>query len=684
MDTFEQPEILKKRLGVSLLCTVPLAVLAWLLPVNRILGASAPLSLVYAVVQGALTVPVCVVSRPVFRRSLDALRSEHPGAAAQDALAALATVVCLIYSVYRFGQVAGCFLMGFDEELLMQARASLFFAPAACILTCNSAASLAGALLWQRAAAPAAALQAALPNSACVLRDRNPCTVSADAVREGDIVLLRPGDVLPADGVVLEGQSSVEESLLTGDPTPVDKHKGCTVFAGTRNGDSALICRATHTGSDTALAHICAAARGTAGTPVPLARQAERLFSLCVPALAGLAVVVLVVWLLLGLPFDAALGRAVAVLAAGCPLASLTAGPAALLACSMAGLKQGILFRSGGGVEAAANAKTVLLQKSGTITTDRPEVVELVGTRNVPARFLLGMAAGLESQSDDPMAQAVMRRALADKIKLSAVQNVTAVPGQGLCGKFAGKTIAGGSEAFIAAHCELTPDLKEAGDRLAAEGITPLYFSLDGHAAGLIGISEMVKKSSREAVQAMQALGLEVVLLTADPAATACRTGSLVGLDEAHVVSGLTPQTFADEVRSRRAALVAGPADAGALADAVPGIAIGTHGRPVDCAPVQLVHGDLACVPGAVKLARRTTARLRRALTGVTVYHIAALLLAVGVLAPFGVVLPPAAAALASALAAVVTLAALLRPEPDVPAPAPAPEESAPQTEASA
>lgn len=656
MDIFEEPILLKKRTTVSLICTLLMGAAAY---GAQAAGFSAQGLLGAAVVQLILTVPVCAVNLPVFRRAAGALRKNRPGTAVQDALFCLSAALCLGYSLFALIQLISCVISGTDTAPAADWYSSLLFFHAGCILCCGSAAQWAAAVLLRRAAAPAEALKARMPASACVLRGRTPTDIPAAEVKAGDIFLLRPGDILPADGVVMEGQSSVEESFLTGSDAPVDKSKGSTVYAGSKNGDNALICRAESTGADTLLSRMAGSARGK-GDTLPAAEKAERLCSLSAAILSGAAIVVLIVWLLLERPFAFALTRAAAVLAAGCPLAALLAGPAALLSCRMQGLGDGILFHSGDGVEDTALARSVLLQKDGILTSDRPEVAEIIGTRSVPARFLLGMAAGLESQCDDPAAQAVMRRAQAEKIKLSTVRDISAVPGQGLCGKFAGKSIAGGSREFIAAHCELTPDLEQAGQRLAGDGMTVLYFSLDGHPAGLIAVGETVRDAGCEAAEELRALGLEVVLLTADTPESVRHAANCAHLDENHVVCGLTHETMPEEVRRRQftgpAALAAGPDLAPALQAAAPGIAFGTAGRGDGIAPVELVRNDPAAIPQAIRLARHATARLERVLAAAAVCQAAVLVLG-------AVVLSPAICALLSAFVCAVIPAVLLHTE---------------------
>ena len=292
---------------------------------------------------------------------------------------------------------------------------------------------------------------------------------------------------------------------------------------------------------------------------------------------------VLIIWLLLGQSFAFALARAISVLAVSSPCVLALAASAAIMSGASVGAKHGIVFKTAASLQSIGTLHTAVLDKAGTITNGEPEVVTIVGTRSVPAKFLLGMAAGLESQSQDPLARAVMRKAAAENIKLSAVKDVTILDGQGLTGKMAGKVMAGGSAEFIAAQCELTPDLQQAGEQLAADGIVPLYFSLDGHAAGLIGVADAVKPASKAALDALKALGLDVILLTGDSRTNADRVAAQVGLDDAHVVSGLAPAELEAELRRLQtngpAAMIGSTSAAAALACADVGIGMGAAAR---------------------------------------------------------------------------------------------------------
>ena len=479
--------------------------------------------------------------------------------------------------------------------------------------------------------------------------------------------LVRPGESIPVDGVVTAGESSVNEAALTGESMPVDKAAGDAVSAATINQNGALTCRATRVGMDTTLSQVIRLVQDAAATKAPLARTADKVAGIFVPAVIGIAAVTMIIWLLLGFTFPFALARGISVLVISCPCALGLATPVAIMVGSGVGARHGILFKTAASLETTGYTDTVLLDKTGTVTAGAPAVVEIVGTRKVPDKFLLGMAAGLESQSEHPLAKAVMARAKADGIRGSRVANITAIPGQGLTGKVAGKVMAGGNEEFIMTQCALPDDLRAAGRAMADKGITPLYFSLDGHAAGVIGVADVVKPTSKAAVAAMRALGMRVVLLTGDNAATAAHIASLVGLDSRDVVAGVLPAGKEAEVRKLqkqgRVAMVGdGINDAPALTRADTGIAIGAGADvALDAADVVLVRSDLADVPAAVRLSRQVVRNIHQNLFWAFFYNAICIPLAAGVLYPLGILLNPMIAAACMSLSSICVVTNALR-----------------------
>ena len=564
------------------------------------------------IVQLVLTVPVCWLNRSYFINGCKSIRAPGP-----DTLVALSSGAALVYGIIAI------FTQDAPQELFLPSAAAILIFAAAC--------QLLEVRFKAQAMAPLHSLAERIPETACVLRSRQQYTVPLNEVAVGDIFLIRPGDVMPVDGVVIEGETTVDESALTGAAAPVANQGG------------ALICRATRIGSDSTAAQLVHTVQTTAAAKVPLSSLADKVRSVFVPAVIGIACVVLIIWLLLGQSFAFALARAISVLAVSSPCVLALAASAAIMSGASVGAKHGIVFKTAASLQSIGTLHTAVLDKAGTITNGEPEVVTIVGTRSVPAKFLLGMAAGLESQSQDPLARAVMRKAAAENIKLSAIKDVTILDGQGLTGKIAGKVMAGGSAEFIAAQCELTPDLQQAGEQLAADGIAPLYFSLDGHAAGLIGVADAVKPASKAAIDALKALGLDVILLTGDSRTNADRVAAQVGLDDAHVVSGLAPAELEAELRRLQtngpAAMIGSTSAAAALACADVGIGMGAE--PLPAADVMLLRDDLADAAAAVRISRAVDARIAQNTRMALVYSVLLPLLAAGVLYPLNFVLHP-------------------------------------------
>lgn len=612
--------LLQRRLWQSACLAVPLLLLSLV---------SLP---VCAAAQLALTAPLFFLHRSLFAEAWRQLRGRAPG---RELLPALCAALA---GAYNLAAVALAWQgLAWQRELTPAAGV---------VLTLSAAGRYWELRLLTQAAAPLQSPAPPLPSTACLLRDGRQETIPAADLREGDLFLVRPGEPIPADGVVCEGVSTLEESVLTGRAAPVDKFPGSTVYAGTRNRDGALTCCAMQVGGAAALARVHSLGRAAAGGPAFQTGQTERAARLLILAALGLAALTLALWWALGAGFGAALGHALAVLAAACPGAVCLGTPAALLAAGAQGLSRGLLFRSAAALEGFGRTRTVLLDKDGTITGGDPAVVQIVGTRKVPAKFLLGMAAGLELRCTSPEARAILKKAEEERIAYSRLTDFEELPGQGLRGKLAGKVLAGGSRAFIAGQCELPPDLLEAGERLEGQGARALYFSLAGHAAGVIAVSEEVKTTSKPAIAALRELGLEVRLLAAGDGGAAAHLAELAGLDEAHVISGVSLDGQAAEVERLQAGgpvALAAARDSEALGRADTGVYLGAQDIP-DAAGLVLLRGELADLADAVRLSRRAQQTARQSLRAALAYNGVGLALA-------AVLLGPVAAAAAAALA---------------------------------
>ena len=648
------PARLRTRFFASLGLLAPLLYLGAGLPLPAALQAG-PGALTLGFVQLALALGVCWLGRDLFAAARQAVRARTLRAAPlPPLLLALGASLALLYGAARLLRtVVGA---APPDALGLDLAAAL---PAA-----HTGLAWAQALALRRDTAPLTAALAAAPRTARVLRDGKPAAVPAQEVEPGELFLVKPGEGIPADGTVAEGVSAVDASALTGRAAAVQKSPGAPLCAGSVNGSGALVGKAVRTGRDTTLAQ--AAQRLAAALHRPVA-PAQIL-----PALAGRTLPPrLPLWLALGalalLALAALLGgwpRAVGVAALlpGFAALALLAAPAVLRRALGDAAGQGLWFRDLAALLDAAALRAVLLGREGVLTCPEPGVVAIVGSGRVPEKFLLSMAAGLARSSDHPLARAILQRAGQDGIQCAAVADVEAVPGQGLRGKVAGKVLAGGSAAFLRSGCPLPPALEQAGREMEQNGVTPLYFSLAGSPAGIVGVSDVLPRTAAPAVAQLRALGLEVRLLTGQPAAEAQRLAAAIGLDAAHTAPGTPPAQQAEAVRAAQAqagpAAMAGSgeADAEALRAAALGVTVGAADRALTPdAGLAVMQNDLTALPAAIALARGAVQEARRTTAAVLAAAGAALVLALGGL------LPPAPAFL---LAAAACAAALYAPRP--------------------
>ena len=658
---------LKKRLIASLCFLVPLMYVSMGhmigLPLPPFMEGHGSGALVFGLVQLALTLPVCWINRAFFISGWKGVKTRAPG---MDTLVALGAGASLAYGLFAIVMICLGLSSG-NDDLVMQYRHDLYFESAAMILTLITVGKTLEAYSKGKTTDALKSLMKLAPQTACVLRDGEQVTVPVSEVSVGELVLVRPGESIPVDGTVTEGLSSVNEAALTGESMPVDKFPGSPVSAATINQNGALTCRAERVGQDTTLSQVIRLVRDAAATKAPLAKTADKVSGIFVPTVICIAAATFLIWLLLGQTFTFALARGISVLVISCPCALGLATPVAIMVGSGVGAKNGILFKTAASLETTGYTDTVLLDKTGTVTTGEPSVVRIIGTRNVPEKFLLSMAAGLELRSEHPLARAILQRADTDKLSYATVSDFTAVPGKGLQGKVAGKVIAGGNADFIAAHCTLPDDLMQAGAEMSRDGITPLYFSLAGRPAGVIGVADVVKPTSKPAIDQMRALGLQVVLLTGDNTATARHIGAMVGLDADHVIAGVLPAGKEAEVRrlqkQGRVAMVGdGINDAPALTRAETGIAIGAGADvALDAADVVLVRSDLADVPAAVRLSRAVVRNIHQNLFWAFFYNAVCIPLAAGVFTGLGITLNPMIASAAMSLSSVCVVTNALR-----------------------
>ncbi len=639
----------QKSLATSLCLLVPLLVLA-LVPLPDALEQG-PAAAVLGVAQLALALGVCWLQRGVLRQGGWELRRLDPGGAALALLGACAALVYGAAALFA-GIAAGA-----------PVRQIWYFETAALLPTLAAGADWFWQRLLARAAAPLfGANRCRAKTARRLLPDGGEATVTPSNLRPGDVILVRAGEILPADGTVREGVGAVEEQSLTGEKEPVKKFPGSAVCAGTVLREGALTCEVERVRADTTQARLAALAAHYAGQEGPLARQARRYARKVTVRALALAGAAFLLWLVTGFGPGIALGAALAVLAVASPLALLPGVTAALWGAAGAGARQGLYFRTLAALEQTGRVRAVALDAAAALDAGEPQVVQVTGTRRVPEKFLLSMAAGLCLQSADPLARAILRRAEAGGVKYTAVAAAESVPGGGLRGKVAGKVIAGGSAAFIEQYGALPPDLREAGQALEAAGATPLYFVLAGSPAGVIGISRAVRPDAAPAVARMQALGLSVRVLTAAPAADGRQTARQAGLDEDAVAAGLDEGGFCREVAALQAAAptaLVGGRDTPAAAWQAAGLAvqIGAAEGPLENAGLLLMRRDLTGLPEAAALARQTREKVRAGLRGAVLYHgILPVLAALGplLLALTGVGIHPLAGALAACAGALV------------------------------
>ena len=615
------------------------------------------------ILQMLLTIIIMVINQKFFISGFKALWNRAPN---MDTLVSLGATAAFGYSTYALFAMTVAQVQG-DAMAVMGYMEEFYFESAATILTLITVGKTLEARSKGKTTDALKGLMNLAPKTATLLRNGAEVTVPIEQVQQGDVFVVRPGENIPVDGVVLEGSSAVNESALTGESIPVDKAEGDSVSAATLNQSGFLRCRATRVGQDTTLAQIIQMVSDAAATKAPIAKIADRVSGVFVPVVITLAVITTIVWLLAGQTVGFALARGISVLVISCPCALGLATPVAIMVGSGVGAKNGILFKTAASLETTGYTDAVLLDKTGTITTGEPSVVKIVGTRTVPAKFLLSMAAGLELRSEHPLARAILKEAEKDKLSYATVADFEAVPGKGLQGKVAGKVIAGGNADFIRETCELTSDLERAGEEMSRDGVTPLYFSLAGKPAGVIGVSDVVKQTSAEAISQMKALGLQVVLLTGDNAATAKHIGAMVGLDEDHVIAGVLPAGKEAEVRrlqaAGRVAMVGdGINDAPALTRAETGIAIGAGADvALDAADVVLVRSDLADVPAAVRLSRAVVRNIHQNLFWAFFYNAVCIPLAAGAFTGIGITLNPMIASAAMSLSSVCVVTNALR-----------------------
>ena len=586
------------------------------------------------------------------------------GAPNMDTLVALGSMASFVWSTYALFAMTRAQVDGSDE-LVMHYMMEFYFESAAMILTLITVGKMLEARSKGKTTDALKSLMKLAPKTATLVRDGAEVTVAIADVQKGDVFVVRPGENIPVDGVVLEGTSAVNESALTGESIPVDKAVGDKVSAATTNQSGFLRCEATRVGEDTTLAQIIKMVSDAAATKAPIAKIADTVSGFFVPAVISIAVLTTIVWLLLGHELGYALARGISVLVISCPCALGLATPVAIMVGNGLGAKNGILFKTAASLEAAGRTQIVALDKTGTITEGAPRVTDLLPAEGVTETELLTLAAALESRSEHPLAKAVLADAEAKAITPPEVTDFAALPGNGLAAKLDGMDIYAGNAAFIQTKLTLPAALAQQAEKLASEGKTPLFFGGAGRLLGVIAVADTIKEDSPEAIRQLQNMGIRVVMLTGDNQRTADAIGRQAGVDE--VIAGVLPDGKEAVIRqlqaSGKVAMVGdGINDAPALTRADTGIAIGAGTDvAIDAADVVLMNSKLSDVPAAIRLSRATLRNIHENLFWAFIYNIIGIPLAAGVFIPFGLTLNPMFGAAAMSLSSFCVVSNALR-----------------------
>ena len=587
-----------------------------------------------------LTVAVMVINQKFF---ISGFKGLIHGAPNMDTLVALGSAASFGYSVYALFAMTAAQVNG-DMDAVMSYMHEFYFESAAMILALITVGKMLEAHSKGKTTDALKSLMQLAPKTATVVRDGVEQEISVDAVKKGDIFVVRPGENIPVDGEIIDGTTAVNESALTGESIPVDKQPKDAVSAATVNQSGFIKCRATRVGEDTTLSQIIQMVSDAAATKAPIAKIADRVSGVFVPAVITIAIITIIAWLIAGETVGFALARGISVLVISCPCALGLATPVAIMVGNGKGAKSGILFKTAASLEATGRTQIVALDKTGTITSGEPKVTDIVpdetffeGTGNNAGK-LLAIAASVEAKSEHPLAKAIMERAKTDEIAVAEVTDFSAVVGNGLTAILAGKMIKAGNLAFVSKFVEVSDDMRAKAVEFSKEGKTPLFFAADDRLCGIIAVADTIKEDSPEAVRQLKNMGIRVVMLTGDNEQTANAIGKQAGVDE--VIAGVLPDGKEAVIRKLkkqgRVAMVGdGINDALALTRADMGIAIGAGSDvAIDAADVVLMKSRLIDVPAAVRLSRATLTNIHENLFWAFFYNVIGIPLAAGLWYP--------------------------------------------------
>ena len=655
---------LKRRLIASLgfllaLMYVSMGHMMWGWPLPACLADN---HVAMGLLQLLLTIAVMVINQKFF---INGFRSLLHGAPNMDTLVALGAAASFGYSTYALFAMTGAQVRG-DAAAVMQYMHEFYFESAAMILALITVGKMLEARSKGKTTDALRSLMKLAPQTATLVRGGQEITVPIAQVRRGDVFVVRPGESIPVDGVVLEGESAVNESALTGESIPVDKAVGDSVSAATTNQSGFLRCEATRVGEDTTLSQIIRMVSDAAATKAPIAKVADRVSGVFVPTVIALAILTTAVWLLCGQSIGFALARGISVLVISCPCALGLATPVAIMVGNGLGAKNGILFKTAVSLEETGKTEIVALDKTGTITQGEPRVTDVLPAEGMTQGALLSLAAALEQRSEHPLARAVMMRAEEDGLTAAPVGDFRALPGNGLTATLSGEALLGGSLSFVSSQVDVSRSIRQKAEALAEEGKTPLLFAQAGRLAGVIAVADVIKADSPAAIAALRNMGIRVVMLTGDNEKTARAIGRLAGVDE--VIAGVLPEGKESVIRRLQAqgkvAMVGdGINDAPALTRADIGVAIGAGTDvAIDAADVVLMKSRLSDVPAAIRLSRATLRNIHENLFWAFFYNVIGIPLAAGVWIPlFGWTLNPMFGAAAMSLSSFCVVSNALR-----------------------
>lgn len=612
--------------------------------------------------QMILAAIIMIINQHFFINGFKGLINRSPN---MDTLVALGSMASFVWSVYVLFEMTGAQAAG-DEKAVMNYMMDFYFESAAMILTLITVGKMLEARSKGKTTDALKGLMNLAPKTAVVLIDGEEKTVAVRRVKKGDIFVVRPGENIPVDGCIIEGNSAVNESALTGESIPVDKEVGDMVSAATINQSGYIKCEATRVGEDTTLSQIIKMVSDAAATKAPIAKIADKVSGVFVPVVIVLAIITTIVWLIAGKEAGYALARGISVLVISCPCALGLATPVAIMVGNGVGAKNGILFKTAVSLEETGRVNIVALDKTGTITMGEPKVTDMIPTTGYDDKSLLKLAYSLEAKSEHPLAKAVVNEAESRNIKADEVDGFKILPGNGLTAQYNGGTITGGSFKFISKQINVSDEIRQKAEELAKEGKTPLLFAQDNKLCGLIAVADTIKEDSPAAVKDLKDMGIRVVMLTGDNERTAKAIGAQAGVDE--VIAGVLPDGKESVIRELmgqgKVAMVGdGINDAPALTKANIGIAIGAGADiAMDEADVVLMKSRLSDVPAAIRLSRFTLRNIHENLFWAFIYNIIGIPLAAGVWIPiFGWTLNPMFGALAMSLSSFCVVTNALR-----------------------